>query len=130
MRRWISTVRPSILPREMSRDFRSSVEYGSIEYSAVSQPPGTFCCFIQVGTPGSMVAAQMTRVAPKETRTEPVACGAMPASKEIGRSWLGLRPSSRGAVDDMHERERRGVGGGKAQGGADFFGENGGRGLR
>ena len=35
-----------------------------MEYSAVSQPPLTPCCFIQVGTPGSIVAAQMTCVEP------------------------------------------------------------------
>lgn len=33
-----------------------------------------------------MVAAQITRVVPKETSTEPVACGAMLASKVMGRS--------------------------------------------
>ena len=57
-----------------------------IEYSAVSQPPGTFCWRIQVGTLGSIMAAQMTLVAPKETRTEPVAWAATPASKVMGRS--------------------------------------------
>ena len=86
MRRWISTVRPSTLPRLESRVLRSCVAYGSMEYSAVSQPPFTPCCFIQEGTPASMVAAQITRVEPKDTSTEPVACGAMPASKVMERS--------------------------------------------
>ena len=86
MRRWISDERPSILPREMSRGLRSSVEYGSIEYSAVSHPPSTFCARIQRGTSSSIVAVQMTRVSPNETSTEPVACGATFGMNEIGRS--------------------------------------------
>src|SRR5579864_5029873 len=67
-----------------------------MEYSAVSQPPCTPWSFIQRGTPSSMVAAQMTRVSPKATSTEPVACGAMPGVKETGRNWCGWRPSGRG----------------------------------
>ena len=86
MRRWISDERPSILPREISRCFRSSVEYGSIEYSAVSQPPSTRCARIHRGTSSSIVAEQITRVSPKETSTEPVAYGATLGMKEIGRS--------------------------------------------
>ena len=69
MSRWISTPRPSCLPLEMSRALRVSVEYGSIEYSAVIQPPVTPCSFIQRGTPSSMDAAQMTRVLPVATST-------------------------------------------------------------
>ena len=80
----------------MSRAFRPSVEYGSIEYSAVSQPPETFCSFIQRGTPGSMQAVQITRVFPVATTTEPAACGAMPGVKERGRSSSSARPSCRG----------------------------------
>ena len=38
MKRWISTVRPSCLPRTASRGVRSLVELGSSEYSAVSHP--------------------------------------------------------------------------------------------
>ena len=57
-----------------------------MEYSAVIQPPRTPCSFIQRGTPSSMVAAQITRVSPKATSTEPVAWGAMPGVKETGRS--------------------------------------------
>jgi hypothetical protein len=49
----------------MSRALRSVVEYGSMEYSAVIQPPGTCCSFIQRGTTSSMVTAQMTRVLPQ-----------------------------------------------------------------
>jgi hypothetical protein len=48
------------------------------------------CCFIQVGTPGSMVAAQITWVAPKRTRTEPVACGAMSGLEGDGAELVGL----------------------------------------
>ena len=61
----------------------------------MSQPPLTPCCFIQTGTLGSIMAAQITWVAPKRTRTEPVAWGAMPAVKSTGRSWSGRRPSAR-----------------------------------
>ena len=56
----------------MSRCFRVLVEYGSIEYSAVSQPPVTPCSFIQRGTPSSIMTPQMTRVLPMPTRTLPV----------------------------------------------------------
>jgi len=42
-----------------------------------------------------MVAAQMTRVLPKETRTEPLAWGATLGRKEMGRSCSGVRPSGR-----------------------------------
>ena len=38
IRRWISWVRPPILPAVASRCVRSAVERGSIEYSAVTQP--------------------------------------------------------------------------------------------
>ena len=67
-----------------------------MEYSAVSQPPGTPCIFIQRGTSSWMVAAQMTRVLPKETSTEPLAWGAMPGMKVTSRSWLAGRWSGRG----------------------------------
>ena len=68
-----------------------------MEYSAVSHPPVTPCSFIQRGTPSSMEAAQRTWVRPKETRTEPEACGAIPGWNEISRrasealSWERLR---------------------------------------
>jgi hypothetical protein len=61
----------------MSRAFRSWVEAGSIAYSAVSQPPGTFCSFIQRGTPSSIMTVQMMRVWPKQHRTLPAAFGTM-----------------------------------------------------
>ena len=66
----------------MSRGFRVFVEYGSIEYSAVSQPPVTPCSFIQRGTISSTITPQITRVLPIATRTDPVALGATPSSKE------------------------------------------------
>jgi hypothetical protein len=68
-------------------------------YSAVSQPPSTRCAFIQRGTSSMIVAAQITRVFPKDTSTEPAACGATWGMKEIGRSWSAWRPSWR--VIDM-----------------------------
>src|SRR5262245_50260690 len=72
-------------PFAMSRGLRGCVEYGSIEYSAVSQPPVTPCSFIQRGTVSSIVTAQITRVCPMETNTEPFACGATFNSKLIER---------------------------------------------
>src|SRR5262249_57546798 len=71
------------------------VEYGSIEYSTGSQPPVTPCSFIQRGTASSIVTAQITRVFPIETKTEPLACGATFNSKLIGRISSGARPSFR-----------------------------------
>src|SRR5260221_2628852 len=67
-----------------------------MEYSAVIQPPVTFCSFIQRGTFSSTVTAQMTWVRPQLARTDPAAWGAMPGWKVMGRSWPGLRPSWRG----------------------------------
>lgn len=43
-----------------------------------------------------MVAEQITRVFPKQTRTEPVAWGATLGWKETDRSWPGERLSERG----------------------------------
>src|SRR4029450_2487755 len=82
-------------PFVMSRGFRGCVEYGSMEYSAVSQPPVTPCSFIQRGTASSIVTAEITRVLPIETSTEPLACGATFNSKFTGRISSGARPSSR-----------------------------------
>jgi hypothetical protein len=63
-----------------------------MEYSAVSQPPLTFCTCIQRGTASSMVAAQTTFVLPKATSTDPAAWGAMPGSKVTGRNPSAARP--------------------------------------
>ena len=63
-----------------------------MEYSAVSHPPLTFCTCIQRGTASSIVAAQTTRVLPKETSTDPAACGAMPGSNVTGRKSPAPRP--------------------------------------
>src|SRR2546430_6295277 len=79
----------------MSRILRVVVEYGNIEYSAVSQPPVTFCSFIQRGTISSIITPQITRVLPMATSTEPLACGAMFKSKLIERIWSDARPSER-----------------------------------
>src|SRR5438067_5329099 len=79
----------------MSRGFRVFVEYGSIEYSAVSQPPVTPCSFIQRGTVSSIITPQITRVFPIATSTDPVAWGAIPSSNEIERIWSRARPSVR-----------------------------------
>src|SRR4030095_6120054 len=82
-------------PFAMSRGLRGCVEYGSIEYSAVSQPPVTACSFIQRGTASSIVMAQITRVLPIDTSTEPLACGATFNSKLTDRSSSAPRPSVR-----------------------------------
>ncbi len=66
-------LRPSCLPRVLSRCLRSNVEYGNIEYSAVNHPPVTDCSFIQRGTDSSIIALQITRVLPVATKTDPVA---------------------------------------------------------
>src|SRR5438270_239588 len=88
-------------PFVMSRGLRGCVEYGSIEYSAVSQPPVTPCSFIQRGTPSSIVTAHTTRVLPIETSTEPLACGATFNSKWSGRISSGPRPSLRCIVGNL-----------------------------
>src|SRR6266480_2559617 len=88
-------LRPSIRPFATSRGLRVRVEYGSIEYSAVSQPPVTPCSFIQRGRASSIVMAQITRVLPIDTSAEPLACGATFNSKLMGRISSGARPSLR-----------------------------------
>src|SRR4029077_17158724 len=88
-------------PFAMSRGLRGWVEYGSIEYSAVSQPPVTPCSFIQRGTASSIVTAQITRVLPIETKNEPLAYGATFNSKLIGRISSGARPSFRCIVEKL-----------------------------
>ena len=69
IRRWISCVRPDCLPLAASREARSGVEPGSMEYSAVTHPfplPR-----IHGGTRSSTDAVHNTLVRPKETSTEP-----------------------------------------------------------
>ena len=67
--RWISWVRPDCLPLAASRDARSGVEPGSMEYSAVTHPlplPR-----IHGGTRSSTEAVHSTLVWPNVTSTEP-----------------------------------------------------------
>ena len=67
--RWISWVRPDCLPLAASREARSGVEPGSMEYSAVTQPlplPR-----IHGGTRSSTDAVHSTFVCPNVTSTEP-----------------------------------------------------------
>src|SRR5215468_9562962 len=82
-------------PFAISRALRGCVEYGSIEYSAVSQPPVTPCSFIQRGTVSSIVTPQITRVCPTDTSTEPLAYGATFNSKLRERISFGARLSFR-----------------------------------
>jgi hypothetical protein len=93
IRRWISWVRPPILPRSLSRGVRVTVERGSMAYSAVTQPRPELRS--QPGTPCSMVALVRTRVLPSETSTEPSAVWTKPGVRESGRSWPGVRPPGR-----------------------------------
>src|SRR5258708_22414343 len=82
MSRWISCVRPPICDRP--RGVRVLVARRSIAYSAVIHPsprPRR-----EEGPPSSTVAAQSTRVAPKDARQEPSAYGATPRSRETARS--------------------------------------------
>ena len=91
MSRWISCVRPDCRPRAASRDARSDVEPGSIEYSAVTQPlplPR-----IQGGTRSSTDAVHSTRVRPIDTSTETGGEHREVPWKSTGRSW-----STRAAV--------------------------------
>ncbi len=69
IRRWISWVRPDCFPRAASREARSGVEPGSMEYSAVTQPRPV--PRIQGGTPVSTDAVHSTFVCPNVTSTEP-----------------------------------------------------------
>ena len=69
MSRWISWVRPDCLPLAASREARSGVDPGSMEYSAVTHPlPEPR---IQGGTRSSTEAVHNTLVCPNVTRTEP-----------------------------------------------------------
>src|SRR5208283_3137339 len=70
-----------------------------MEYSAVIQPPATFCSFIQRGTVSSTVTPQITRVLPHSIKVDPVAYGATPFWNRIGRNWSGFRPSGRAVWD-------------------------------
>src|ERR1043166_2092592 len=88
-------------PFAISRGLRGCVEYGSIEYSAVSQPPLTPCSFIQRGTTSSIVTAQITRVLPMETITEPLACDATFNSKLSERISSDRRPPFRCIVGKL-----------------------------
>src|SRR5580693_7917631 len=93
MSRWISWVRPDCLPLAASREARSGVEPGSIEYSAVTQPlplPR-----IQGGTRSSTEAVHRTLVRPIDTSTEPGAKTVKSRWKETGRSSSRARPSLR-----------------------------------
>jgi hypothetical protein len=71
IRRWISSVRPDDLPREISRSVRRSVEPGSSEYSAVTQPRPCPCR--KRGTLSSRQTVHSTLVRPNEISALPSA---------------------------------------------------------
>src|SRR5438270_2751931 len=92
IKRWISCVRPEGRPLEISRGVRFSVERGSMEYTAVTQPlplPRRNC-----GTLSSTEAAQSTRVFPTVISADPSAVFRYPVSMLTGRIWSGFRSSS------------------------------------
>src|ERR1700675_799096 len=92
MSRWISCVRPPILPLTDSRSVRSAVARGSIEYSAVTQPvplPRRWG-----GTRSTIVAAHRTSVSPTRIRHEPSAHFWTPSVNVTGRRSVSPRPSA------------------------------------
>ncbi len=93
IKRWISCVRPPILPLLASRCVRSTVARGSMLYSAVTQPVPR--PRIQGGTRSSYEAAQMTRVSPTLISTLPSALGMKPVAIVTGRNASGALPSGR-----------------------------------
>src|SRR5688500_6179120 len=100
--RWISCVRPPMLPR--SRAVRVRVARGSIAYSAVIQPSPE--PRFQRGTSSSTDAVHNTRVSPKATRQEPSAYGATPRWRIRGRSAVAARSGRGGAESDTEPRDR------------------------
>src|SRR5205807_3910540 len=93
IRRWISWVRPPIRPWMASREPRSWVARGSIEYSAVTQPDPVPRRW--PGTRSSTDAVTFTRVRPNSTTQDPSAWTLVPSWIRTGRSWSGARPSCR-----------------------------------
>lgn len=61
---------PALLAGGGFTPLRSWVEAGSMPYSQVTHPPGTFCAFIQGGTFASTLTAQITLVPPHSISTE------------------------------------------------------------
>ena len=90
IRRWISWVRPDCLPSAASRRPRVWVARGSMPYSPVTQPSPL--PFFQRGTSPAQLAVHSTWVCPNFARHEPSAYRLAPGSREIERSWVGLRP--------------------------------------
>src|SRR5258708_28575120 len=85
--RWISWVRPDWRPRADSRAVRDPVEPGSMPYSEVIQPFPLLR--IQLGTPVSIDAVQMTRVFPTSISADPLACLMKLGVMRTGRNSLG-----------------------------------------
>ena len=88
MSRSISMERP--LRAEVSRRERVVVEQGSIAYSALTQP--AWASLRHLGTPSSMVAQQMSFVAPNSTWQEPDAWGITARVRVTGRMPPSGRP--------------------------------------
>src|SRR5256885_7132510 len=116
MRRWISWVRPPILPLSLSRGVRVTVDRGSMAYSAVTQPRPELRS--QPGTPGSMVALVSTRVFPRDTRTDPSAVWTKLGVSASARSSWGARPPGRKKASGIPALYRPAAGDGADRAGA------------
>ena len=82
------------MPWVESRWLRVTVDRGSIEYSAVTQPPLPLPRR-KAGTLSSTLTEQITRVLPSSIRAEPSAKLRNPGVIFTGRSASQLRPSAR-----------------------------------
>ena len=97
MRRWISCVRPPIVPRAARAGCGSGRRGAACEYSAVTQPrplPRS-----KPGSRSSTLTAQSTRSRPRVSEDRALGEGEVPGlDGERGRSWSGARPSVRRPV--------------------------------
>ena len=103
VRRWISWVLPDGRPLATSLRTRSSVDLGSIAYSAVTHPMPL--PLRQRGTPGDTVAVQMTCVSPISINADPSALGMNPGVIFTGRVCSAVRPSARVACSSGSGRD-------------------------
>jgi len=88
----ISCVLPPILPFADSLGVLTPVDLGSMEYSAVTQPPSD-SALRKKGTLSSTVAVHMTLVSPTSISTDPSACLLYSLVILTGLIWPGFLPS-------------------------------------
>ena len=96
MRRWISCVRPPILPVAASRVERVVVARGSMPYSAVTQPLPV--PFRKLGTRSSTLAAQMTFGLPDLDQDGPFG-----VEQVVGREVRRTQVARRSRVRSSHQ---------------------------